>query len=366
MTRGETGWSSAKRASFFFLVIAVLILIQTPVPVLLMSNLVSSEEALRLVGTLRSSTPGVLVALAVTYFYERSKDAAYSSRQEELVDRLTEAVAATVRQDDHARIARYLETTPPSQVVEAALVRVYDDVQHVDSLVDMLVPVSGPTRDLDLEVVLRDSDMDDRFAVDTTNRITVNDLPEVVLAFTSKTESGTRLWQLCPNLTQILIYESVDGAYLAASNATSDRNALQYVVHAGGRVGSLQRGSFEFVPSEEYGRYGIEDSDDLSERPVLVRAPILGGSGNRVTCIMKFTGTVARASRFSYHSMDRLSYVRRILFDWSGFNEESFRPHLIPFFMPRAPLPAIGATTRRVSIFVEQWLVPGAGVMLIW
>lgn len=341
-------------------------LLQTPAPVLLLSNLISAEEALRLTATLRSATPGVVVALVVTFFYERSKDAAYAYSQEELACRLETAVRVVVQQDDMTRMQRYLDAVSPSEVIRAALARAHRGAERIDALVDLVEPDGGPSRDIDVQVVIRDTDGPEAFAIDITTSTTMENISEIVVAFTSNIGMGTRLWQSAPRITQIHVFESARGAHDAAQTAISDPNAVQYLVEIGGRTGPLQHSSLELVRADEYEQYDIPEADDSDEHPILLRKELAASPGAKVTHIITSSGIAARTSRFSYYSMDRLSYVRRISFDWSGFNEERFNPRIIPFFSPRNSLPPIGPVTRRVSIVVEQWLARGAGIILIW
>lgn len=81
-----------RRWVFVVSVLVILGAMQTEAPILLFRNILPESGAMSLAETIRTATPGVLVALLVTYLYERSKDAMYARRDSSAAF----AIAATV------------------------------------------------------------------------------------------------------------------------------------------------------------------------------------------------------------------------------------------------------------------------------
>jgi hypothetical protein len=356
------------RIVFFIAAIAVLVALQTPLVPLLLANLVAAGEAARLTETLRSATPGILVALAVTYFYERSKDAAYQRGEDALAERLTETVRSALAEEDDRRIRRLLAAEPATDLLETALVRLLGTSHPVHALSAALVPRRESFGGVDVEMTIRDSpDSADDFIFESGVRATVKNLPEIVLAFVTDPQLAFQVWTNHPGFSYIYSYDSAAGVEAAVGRMASSRSSVQYRVEVGGRWGPATYGRPERVPADEYSNYGL--TPEQRDSVVLLRSAVPDGAENKVSYILRTSGPVARTTRFAYHAQDYLAYVDRIRLDWSNFtvpSGEAFRPTAIPFFALTGPLPEIDDRSGRLDVVVEQWLLPGAGLVLIW
>ena len=263
-----------------------------------------------------------------------------------------------------------MASTPPIELLNAVLLTLYKGEPKVSTLVDMLLPSRQFHKNVDLEWTIRDSeDSDETYRLDITYRATVSDLPELLVAYVVGTGTAFRISADCPNLTWVVAFEDAAAAEVAAAIATSNRSTIQFLVEENGGRGPIQYDSLEHVPDDEYADYEIPLSGSHEQRIVLLRRRIPNGAGNDVVLIMQSSATANRTTRFIFHTEDRLSYVRKISLDWSHFTVpegQTFEPRFIPFYLPKGRLPAIGSAATKVDVVVEQWLLPGAGLVVFW
>jgi hypothetical protein len=361
-----------RRLVFFVITAAILVLIQTPVPILLLANLVSVDEAARLTFTLRAATPGLLVALAVTYLYERSKDIAYMRSSKELSDHVTSAVLEAIEHDESNRLERLVDSSPPAALVEAGLQRLYGNETRLDNLVDTLLPTRGLLRDVDVSFILRDDGNDpSMFTLDIYYRAMAFDLPEFVVAYVEGSDTASELFAHCPRLTNAFSFDSGSGAESAAARALADAEAFRFMVEErnGGKFSSIINGPLQLVPQSEHVLYDVPLAGPRGEKIILLRRDIPNSDGRNVVYMTRSSGTSETVTRFVYYFEDRPAYVRKVSFDWSGLSvagEPGAQRHIVPFFVPRGAPPIVDEGARRVDVVIEQWILPGGGALLAW
>jgi len=362
--------ASLNRAIFFMSVVAILIIIQTPLPELLLSNFVSGSDSVRLTATVRTATPGILVALIVTFLYERSKDYAYKRDEERFINRVTRAVVDAVDREDDVRVRRFFDRSQPKDLLVAAMSYLYPEDTRLETIVDQISPDRKIERDVVIDVVVRDlGGFQDKYLVEHTFWTTFSDLSEYVLAVTSGLDPSKHLWRDCPSITRVYMFDSVSSAQRAIERALSDQSTIRFIVESNGALGALEHRSLERVPAEEYPDYNVAVPTEAERDVVLLRAHIPNGVGNKVRLIEKARGTVDRPCRFASVSMDRVAYIRRVSFDWSNLtipSSDEHKTHLVPFFLPYNKLPSIAPDSKRIDLIIEQWLLPGAGVVMLW
>lgn len=369
MTLGENNNRNNKRIAFALTVVLLLVALQTPLPVLLLRNFISADDAGNLTSSLRASVPGIVVALVVAFTYERAKDRAFALDLSELKQSLGE-----VRQevfDERITLANeILSHREPAELIKFGLEKVYGSNGHIESLMSAIISDRHIYRDVDCFHYLSDTASNDAWQVETTYRVTVQDLPVYLTALTVGNSAAAHLAAECPRLIQILSYENEAGIAKAVDSLKSSHDAVRFMVSTDdGSSRSVVSSQLEDVPDNEYADYGVPLTGPFGEPVKLMRNTIPNGANNQVTVTTRSIGEIPRDTRFCYYWEDRPAYVRRVIFDWSRmtFPAESPPHHrVVPFFIPRGTTPVVDGSTSRIEISVEQWLTPGQGVVLLW
>ncbi|MGW7255704.1 hypothetical protein [Streptomyces sp. NPDC054834] len=358
-----------KQIAFAITVLTLLVVLQTPLPVLLLRNFISADDADNLTSSLRASVPGIIVALLVAFTYERAKDKAFTTDLSELKRSLGEARQEIA--DERITLANeILSHRDPADLVKFGLERVYGANGHIESLMSAIISDRHIYRDVDCFHYLSDTPGGDAWKVETTYRVTVHDLPVYLTALTIGNSSAAHLAAECPKLIQILSYEDDMGIARAVDSLKSSHDSVRFMVSTDdGANRSVVSSRMEEVPEDEYEGYGVPLTGPFGEPVKLMRNIIPNGANNQVTVTTRSIGEIPRDTRFCYYWEDRPAYVRRVIFDWSRmtFSADSPPNHrVVPFFIPRGTTPVVDSSTNRIEIAVEQWLTPGQGVVLLW
>lgn len=359
-----------RRAVFIVVSLTLLSLIQSSVPILILQNLVSDDQAHRLVDTLRTATPGIIVALIVTYLYERTKDEYYSDRGQQLADEVSRGMSAALEEDNERRYRKYLRDAPPIDLLQAGMQRLYGERTRLDTLVDNLVPERGLNRDVDVHFILRDDPGDpDVWSLEMTYRAMVYDLSEYLVAMVEGNDTASQLYVTCPRLNDVFHFENREGADRAAEAACTNPSSLRFMIEREeDKFGPLTTAPLRRVPIEQYDRYGVPTTGSDGKVIVLLAAEIPQGANRNVVYITRSSGISDAASKFCYFSDDRPAFVRTVVFDWTGMTAANAgaQHHVIPFYIAKGEPPTVAPDATRAEVVVEQWLWPGQGILLLW
>ena len=361
---------TVRRTAFIGITLLLLVLIQTIVPVLILRNLVSSQEATRLVDLFRAATPGILVALFVTYLYEGARDDYYSRRQEELAGAISQKLSEVLQEDDERRYLQYLRTAPPTELVEAGMQRLYGDDIRLDTLVDNLIPARGLNRDVDIFFSLSDTPGDpSTWSLEIVYRAMIFDLHEYLIALVEGSDTASQLYATCPKLTNVFNFDNAEGAERAAERACANADSLRFMIeYEGKKMGPIKTAALQRVPVSEFSQYGIPAAGPGGKQIILLSAKIPEGANTNVVYIARSLGISDNTSKFCYYYEDRPAFVRKVTFDWTSMTVADARAqhHLIPFYIAKGNPPEVSPEATRIEVIVEQWIWPGQGIMLLW
>lgn len=249
--------------------------------------------------------------------------------------------------------------------------RLYGETTKLDSLVDSLVPSQGLMHDVDVHYTLRDRPgFKDSWILDIAYRAMTHDLPEYVVAYAVRGETSSLLSN-CPSISTIFSFDHQEGAETAAANAMRDAGAVRFMVEDedGKKFDRISDMTLERVPDDDYSNYNVPHLGSDNEKIVLLRGSIPNGEGRNVIYTTRNSGIVDSTSRFCFYYESRPSFVRQVAFDWNGMttaDAKTAQHHIIPFFMPKGNIPVVSKGDVRAEILIEQWLLPGQGVLLVW
>lgn len=352
--------------------IGVLILIQTPLPVLLLRNIVSPSDAIRLTESLRSAVPGIIVALIVTLTYELGRDKQLSVDTQRSLNRIEDIgrkIEASLDREYREGGHEVLRQLAPRALVGLAIRNAYELDNRIDSLINAVITDRPIFRDVEIAFRLDAASNDGAWNIETQYRVTVKGLHTYLAGFCVGVPTFNQLINLCPNILHLQFFEDEDGRNLAVASLLQEgASAFQYMVaDPDGNFGQLVNGRLSAVPEAEYSTYGVPTHGLSGESIVILRCHIDQGANRDVVLISRSKGQFPSSVRYCYYQEDRPAYVSRVIFDWSGLLDHPGREYtLIPFYFPKGPSPAIQPGRRRIEINVEQWLTPGQGILLAW
>ena len=276
-----------------------------------------------------------------------------------------------IAKERHAANMDVLQRLSPTELLTAALKQLYGTSENLESLLYAITPERGIFKDVDVSFVLSNiKDAPDECMVDMRYSATATGFTEYVAAFVLDSKVAAHLVATCPKLVNVWSFVDMVALNAAVTFAKTVRGAFQYMVsNETGNFGPLHSTTLEEVPMEEYTRYDVPSVGPDGQTIILLRKFISRYTDREAVLITRMQSRMSKYERYCYYWEDRPSYVRRVAFDWSRLSypvRQKPKYFLVPFFLPKGPLPIIPDDATRIEVPVEQWIVRGQGLLLLW
>lgn len=269
----------------------------------------------------------------------------------------------------HRRIAVADPPTAPakSDCIDAELVgilhRYYHGLPKLETLADTILPDRPPYTDVTVTCTLTDViDDAERYQLRTTLAFTAT-ISEYVLAVTSSAIAADRLIAECPRISDFRTCSGPED--MAGFQKAIVERALPIFTLTEDVRGRAIQSLLPMSKVEDGNRaaYLGRLTDELADHVVLYRGTI---STQPVT--IRLLSTVAspmhRSDHYCYWLADRPMYIRTLQFDTASFSAASRGFTFQPF------LGCLGFDIRNTDgayrVDLENWIVRGQGVMLVW
>jgi hypothetical protein len=353
-----------RRITYFGLIIVLIILIKTTVTQYLLTALIGPGAGRDVQSALDSSVAGLFLVLLVGIYLEVVRERGHEHRLVEISNGLAQQVER-LRQGEREDLLR---STPPQQLVLAALGRVYDDTEKdLNGLVDAILGRHRSVyRSVEVDYELGNSSSGDPAMAELLirSRMTLRGVRELLIAFVVDESLIGPIYGTCPFLHDFWWVRNRQS--LQASVHGMEQGDVMRVIQSPVE-GGVRRLSFTQVPPAEYSNYGDSIARSLldasTDQFVLMRATL--PSEGQTTILTEVRSEVALSVGRCYWMTDRPTQVNRLSFDWARLNagrELTFS--LVPFFIVR-DIPT-RPETHRIVLDVNQWVLGGEGAILFW
>ena len=344
---------------YFGSVIAVIALINTPIPKVVVSAVLNPEAGDAVARSLGSVTKDLVLVLLISIYFEwvRTKETgallrAIDGKLDAMHDEIRTAAAPAIRR-------LVLDSTSPDELVETALDRHIAHPCDKSSFVSMVLSTSRPHHDV--SVTLRvDRVEDDVLHVSSRFEVT---MPRgvVLVAATSSPAHAAALGAASPELFEVVTLPR-STPFEEAVKVFGERLEC-YVEPA---QGTVRRAHFRKVPTASLRKHISLPIGMVSSDVCLFIADLSQESTDfvRVRHYYRWTQTVGE--HFLFWSASRPMFVRSITMDMRELVQKHGQEVFVQPFLDGVDSLVLDTKEGHLLLRLDRWVVQGQGVVAIW
>jgi hypothetical protein len=348
---------AAWQVAFFAGAVGLLIVVQSPLCLWILQTIATSEQARLWTLTLRSNTPGIVIALIIAFYIDVIRAKTVELQQEETLTKFER------RFGDLERTMRLepLRRAEPSELLESAFQAALGNIPHVEGFKEVVLDQieRSPLLDMSLEFTLKDSAAGDLFFDVDLSIKWRNAAKRCVIAVIGGDQSLMESFSYNVKGIDETVYVGDPGALDDAFSVMRETFSISYQpdIHftAESKVKLREVSAAEIKDLTSF----VWDGDASLIRFLYADIP---PSKDKVT----LSGTIRIPDRnYFYWQLPRLSYVNDFIFDARGFRTT------LPISFDVTPF--LGCTSdlssrwqRQYRVNINNWIVKGQGVMLTW
>jgi hypothetical protein len=341
-------------------VIGSIVLINTPMPKVILAALLGDTVGSSISDSLRTLTRDLFLLLLVSLYFEWAKSREQVRLLEEVRDGVGKINSALVTSTTEAVRQLAIAVTTPEELLHAALDRHFPEVVDVKSILARVLSTRPVYRDVTVEIGIERVDTD---AIRCSSRTSFDtSVQDPLLAVTRNPLHAAAVASAYPGLLEGLMlpgakFEDVSLPHILPSIKLQHKNpsARRYEEIPIARVAAdIDPVLFSQLPA------GMNESDIAFFRPDPPMKPD-GPTRFRIDVVWQ----ADPSSRFFFWNADRPMFVRQLIFDARRIVEEGQKVTFQPFFGSADDL-LIDVRDGFAVVRLDTWVFEGNGAIMLW
>ncbi|RAS64970.1 hypothetical protein C8D87_105465 [Lentzea atacamensis] len=344
---------------YFVTLLATIALINTPVPRIVVSAVLTPEAGEAVARSLTSITKDLVLVLLISLYFEWVR----TREQGELlrgIDRKLELMQEDARTASAPAIRKLvLDTTPPEELVRTALDRHIPHSADKSSFVSMLLSASRPHHDV--SVTLRVDRVEEGVLHVSSRYELMMPRGPVMVAATSSPVHAAALASSSPELFEVVTLPR-STPFEEAVRIFGER--LECYVEP--TQGAVRRAHFRKVPSSALRKHISLPIGMVPSDVSLFIADLSQESTEMVHVRHYYRWTQTIGEHFLFWSAGRPMFVRTITMDLRELVQGNQREVFVQPFLDTVDSLVLDAKDGHLMLRLDRWLVRGQGVVAIW